>query len=181
VVAVTNYSRLSELSLIHLAAASGPVFMPQRPTAYYRLSVHALLHLSIWSALHSHLVERSTASATFVTFFAVTYTAMITRMINGELNYRIPASHSNHVPKGTTRRHVFLFPLCRQVSFHSPTQSVIIISQNPAYTANLPQSKNQPSFVLSELLLPSRPHIQHVKNLILDLHPLHIHVYKHLV
>jgi hypothetical protein len=180
VVAVTNYSRLSELSLIHLAAASGPVFMPQRPTAYYRLSVHALLHLSIWSALHSHLIERSTASATFVTFFAGTYTAMITRMINGELNYQIPASHSNHVPKGTIRRHVFLFPLCRQVPFHSPTQSVII-SQNPTYTANLPQSKNQPSFVLSELLLPSRPHIQHVKNLILDLHPLHIHVYKYLV
>jgi hypothetical protein len=48
------------------------------------------------------------ASATFVPFFAVTYTAMITRMINGELNYRIPASH---VPNSTMRRRVFL-PLC---------------------------------------------------------------------
>lgn len=48
------------------------------------------------------------ASATFVPFFAVTYTAMITRMINGELNYRIPASHSNHVPNSTIRRYVFL-------------------------------------------------------------------------
>jgi hypothetical protein len=48
------------------------------------------------------------ASATFVPFFAVTYTAMITRMINGELNYRTPASY---VPNSTMRRHVFL-PLC---------------------------------------------------------------------
>jgi hypothetical protein len=59
------------------------------------------------------------AGATFVTFFAVTYTAMITRMINGELNYRIPASHSNHMPRGTMGRHVFL-SLCvaRYLSIH---------------------------------------------------------------
>jgi hypothetical protein len=41
------------------------------------------------------------ASATFVPFSVVTYTAMITRMINGELNYQTPASHSGHVLNST--------------------------------------------------------------------------------
>jgi hypothetical protein len=77
------------------------------------------------------------------------------------------------------RRHVFAFPLCRQVPFLSPTPSSII-SQPPTYTANLSQSKTQFAFILSEFLFTPRPRIQHVENLALDLHRSHVHVYKHL-
>jgi hypothetical protein len=114
------------------------------------------------------------ASATFVPFFAVTYTAMITRMINGELNYRIPASQQYNETSCLSS------PLCHGLPFLSLTPS-FIISQTPTSTANFLQSKRQYAFVHSDFIFPSRPRIQHVENHTLDLHRSHVHVYKHLV
>ena len=89
-------------------------------------------------------LERSMASATFVTFFAVTYTAMITRMINGELNYRIPASHSHLVPKSTIRRHVFLFSLCHRMPSFQLLQVPFSHEPLPLMLISLSQRTNLP-------------------------------------
>lgn len=141
-------------------------------------SVHAPCQLSC-PVSSAFALERSTARYP-CTLTAVTYTAMITRIINSELNYRIPASHSNQVPNSTIRRHVFPLSLCRQVPFLSLTSNPII-SQMPNITANLLQSKTQSSFVPSGVILPSRLHVRYIGNHTLHLHRWHVHVYKILV